>query len=174
MDRVLLDEVVQTDYGQLDLVWGDPGGFDGDVDRFFSGQVNGLVGAADSNGVYVILARRFGGSPVRIVLRDSVPDTDDSFQDIVEVSITIPPDAELRWMSWAGETSGELTDVPPGTYRLRVSARDRDLGASGEFAEELVDGYLLELWPSPVETDAIVRVGSADAEYWHREFGSRR
>jgi hypothetical protein len=164
MERVLLDEVVQTDYGQFDLVWDDRGGFDGDVDRFFNGQVNGWVGAADRNGVYVILARRYGGSPVRIVLRDSVPDADDSFQDIVEVSITIPPGAVLRWMSWAGETSGELTDVPSGTYRVRVSARDRDLGASGDVAEELLDGYLLELWPSSVETDAPEPPGAATTD----------
>ncbi|EYR62717.1 hypothetical protein N866_05735 [Actinotalea ferrariae CF5-4] len=47
MDQVLFDDVVHTDYGQLDLVWSDEGGFDGDFDRFFSGQLNGLVGAAD-------------------------------------------------------------------------------------------------------------------------------
>ena len=68
MVRVLLDGVIDTDYGQFDLVWGDDYGFDGDVDRFFAGQVNGLVGAASGQGLYVNLARRSGGSPVRIVL----------------------------------------------------------------------------------------------------------
>jgi hypothetical protein len=41
--RVLIDQTIYTDYGQLDLVWSEAGGFDGDFDRFFAGQVNGLV-----------------------------------------------------------------------------------------------------------------------------------
>jgi hypothetical protein len=174
MERVLLDEVIRTDYGQFDLVWGEAVGFDGDSDRYFRDQVNGLVGAGDPNGVYMILARRSGGSPVRIVLCDSAPDPKDAFGDIVEVSITIPPGVAVRWQSWAGETSGALPELTAGTYRLRVSARDRDAGASGEFADALVDAYLLELWPAPRHPDEILRTGSKDAEYWHRERGGRR
>ena len=45
-------------------------------------------------------------------------------------------------MSWAAETSGTL-DLPAGSYRLRVSARDRDEGAAGEFSEGLVDAIYL-------------------------------
>lgn len=55
--RVLLDEVIETDYGQFDVVWSEGLGFDGDFDRFFAGQVNGLVGAASGEGVYSNLAR---------------------------------------------------------------------------------------------------------------------
>jgi hypothetical protein len=72
MERVLLDDVVHTDYGQFDLVWSGFG-FDGDFDRFFRGQANGLVGAASGDGVYINLARRSGGSRVRIALADSEP-----------------------------------------------------------------------------------------------------
>jgi hypothetical protein len=57
-----MDQTVDTDYGQFDLVWTEAGGFDGNFDRFFAGQVNGLVGASDPDGVYVNLARRSGGS----------------------------------------------------------------------------------------------------------------
>lgn len=69
VERVLLDQVIQTDYGQYDLVWGEDGFFDGDFDRSYQGQINGLVGAANPQGVHVNLARRSGGSPVRIVAR---------------------------------------------------------------------------------------------------------
>lgn len=96
------------------------------------------------------------------------------FQDVVEVSITIPLGAAVRWQSWAGGLSGSLSEVTPGSYRLRVSVRDRDAGACGELADGLVDAYLLELWPSPMHPDAIVRVGSEDAKYWHRMWGNRR
>ena len=163
MERVLLDEVVSTDYGQFDLVWAEPGGFDGDFDRFFQGQINGLVGAADPNGVYMNLARQSGDSPVKVVLRDSPPKDDGSFQDIVEVSIAVPPEAVVQWMSWAAETSGVL-DLPAGSYRLRVSARDRDDGAAGEFSDGFVDAYLMELWPTSPEPDSIIRTGTRDAE----------
>lgn len=60
MERVLLDRVISTDYGQFDLIWTDDGGFDGDDERFFADQCNGLVGAGDPKGVYVNLARRSG------------------------------------------------------------------------------------------------------------------
>lgn len=40
----------RTEFG---LVWSEEGGFDGDFDRFFASQVNGLVLAADPSRVYV-------------------------------------------------------------------------------------------------------------------------
>jgi hypothetical protein len=49
---VIFDGVVETDYGQFDLLWGDGSGFDGDFERFFREQVNGLAGAASSKGLY--------------------------------------------------------------------------------------------------------------------------
>jgi hypothetical protein len=171
---VLLEQVIDTDYGQFDLTWNEEGGFDGEFERYFAGQANGLVGAADPSGVYLNLARRSGGSPVRVVLSDAPPDVDDSWEDVVEVSSTVPADAEPRWMSWAGEDSGPLDGLSSGTYRVRVSARGRDAGRDGEFAEETVDFYLVELWPAPESPDAIVKVGSEDARYWHREIGQRR
>jgi hypothetical protein len=45
MARVLLDATIRTAYGQFDLTWSDELGFDGDFDRYFAGQVNGLAGA---------------------------------------------------------------------------------------------------------------------------------
>jgi hypothetical protein len=65
MERVLLDEVISTDYGQFDLIWVDGAGFDGDFGRFFRRQDNELVGAADPGGVFLNLARRSGGSRYR-------------------------------------------------------------------------------------------------------------
>lgn len=173
MGRVLLDETIETDYGLFELCWGDYG-FDGDVERNFAGQVNGLVGAASGLCLYVNLARRSGGSPVRIVLESEPAPADvDSWEDIVEVSIAIPSDAAVVWSAWAGDDGGDL-DLPSGTYRVRVSAFGRDAGREGESADGAVDHYLLELWPAPVRPDAIIKSTSADADYWHREVGSRR
>ncbi|WP_224047189.1 hypothetical protein [Arthrobacter sp. NicSoilB4] len=175
MKRVLLDQAIHTDYGQLDLIWTEAGGFDGDFDRFFAGQVNGLVGAADPDGVYVNLARRSGGSSVRIVLLDEAPAEDDvSWEDVVEVSFLLPAGHTLGWIAWAGLSRGSLDGVPSGSFRLRVSARGRDEGSVGEDAEDLVDFYLLELWLAPPQPDAVLRTGSWDSRYWHSEWGQRR
>jgi hypothetical protein len=43
MDRVLLDEVIYTDYEQFDLAWAKGVGFDGDLDRFFGGRTTGSL-----------------------------------------------------------------------------------------------------------------------------------
>jgi hypothetical protein len=171
--NVIFDEVVHTDYGQFDLIWGNDFGFDGDFDRFFDGQVNGLAGAASGEGLYLILARRSGGSPVQIVLHDSEPPLLEDWEDVVEVSILLPAAAEPTWSTWAGETSDSLP-IPHGTYRVRVNARGRDAGRDGEFADEPVDWYLIELWPAPTQVDTIVRTTTTDAAYWHKEVGSRR
>jgi hypothetical protein len=175
MARVLLNQVVHTDYGQFDIVWADDIGFDGSWDRFFDGQVNGLVGAASGSGVYLNLARRSGGSRVRLTVHESEPPVlPETYEDVVEVPVQLPHDAEVRWSSWAGESSGSLGRVEGGSYRLRVSAQGRDAGREDELEEGVVDEYELELWPAEPAPDAIVRVGSQDAAYWHREVGNRR
>lgn len=172
---MLLDQTVYTDYGQFDLSWNEDGVSDGDFDRSFQGQINGLVGAANPNGVYVNLARRSGGSPVRIVLLDGPPQTNDgSWEDVVEVSLALPQGHQMAWSTWAGENWGMLDGLPPGSYRLRVSAKGRDEGHFGEFADDTVDDYLLQLWPASWQPDVILRTGSQNASYWHREVGSRR
>jgi hypothetical protein len=172
--RVLLDQVIATDYGQLDLMWGEDGCFDGDYDRSYHGQINGLVGAANPDGVHVNLARRSGGSPVLIVLRDGPPDVaDGQWEDVVEVSTTLPEGHEMVWSTWAGENTGPI-GIAPGSYRLRVSAKGRDEGHVGEFAVDAVDEYLLQFWPAQWGPDAILRTGSENARYWHQEVGNRR
>jgi hypothetical protein len=124
--------------------------------------------------VHVNLARRSGGSPIRIVLLDSHPGSDvGQWEDVVDVSITVPEGQVVAWSAWVGMGSGPI-DLPPGSYRLPVSAKGRDEGQAGEFAEGTVDDYLLQFWPAPWQPDAILRTGSEDARYWHREVGGRR
>ena len=148
MQHLLFDAVVGTDYGQMDLVGAEYGGFDGDADRYFAGQVNGLVGAGDANGVYLHLGRRSGGSHVQVALLDSPPmEPDESWEDVVEVPVMIPAQGRVQVTSWAAESRWDL-EVPAASYRLRVSARGRDAGAADEVADGVVDHYLLELWPA--------------------------
>lgn len=173
METTLLDQVIDTDYGQFDLVWNEGGGFDGDADRFFAHQVNGWVGAATPDGLYICFGRRSGGSRVRIVLTDAPPAIAEEDDDVVEVSTIVPAGSSPYWESWGGMGTGPLP-IPSGSYRLRVSARGRDAGAEGEFAEDVVDAYVIVLWPAPPAPDAILRTTSENAAYWHREWGGRR
>lgn len=170
--KVLLDQTIGTDYGQLLLFCGDYL-WDGELNSLFGGQLNGWAGAATPGLVHIVLARRSGGSSVRIEFSDEEPPSDASWEDSVEVSLEVPPGPALWWSAWGGLDGGAL-DISAGSYRLRVSARGRDAGQAGEFDENIVDFYLLQLWPSPVRPDAILRVGSADAAHWHDAWGSRR
>jgi hypothetical protein len=173
MRRQLLNTTVMTDYGQFDLVWGEGYGFEGDWDAYFANQANGLVGVGPE-GVYVSLARRSGGSLVTIAVHDEIPHEPPTvWEDVVEVSATVPAGASVRWQSWAGEASGELA-IPSGDYRIRVSARGRDQARADEWADGVVDHYEIDLWPDSPGPDAILRVGSDDAAMRHREFGGHR
>ena len=69
---------------------------------------------------------------------------------------------------------GGPLDLPPGSYRLRSSARGRDAGAEDELADGVVDHYLLQLWPAPSAPDAVVRTTSDNAAAFHRDWGGRR
>jgi hypothetical protein len=172
LTRVLLDAVVRTDYGMLTIEWDEDFG-DGDPAPHFAGQVNGLAGAARPGRLWLVLARRSGGSAVRIETTDAPPEVDPLAEDVVEVSIIIPPGAQPQWVTWAAEETGVL-ELEAGSYRARVSARGRDAGADGEFAEEVVDSYVVELWPGDPAPDTILRTTSRDAAYWHDAWGSSR
>jgi hypothetical protein len=166
-----MDAVVETDYGQFTVLQGDVH-FDGDADRFFAGQINGWVGAGVVGALHVVLARRSGGSAVRIELWEDEP-PQGGWEDVVEVSTTFHGDEAIEWETWAGVSVGAIA-VPPATYRVRVSAHGRDDGRDGEFAEGIVDRYLMQLWPAAAAPDQIIRTSSADADYWNSTWGNRR
>lgn len=176
MERVLLDRVLTTDYGQFELLW-DPVAVEEDLDLCFGGQANGLVGAAVPGRVYVNIASRLPEpAHVRIVALDGPPAAPGpEWEDVVEVSTEVPrlpaDEAAPHWTSWGYADSGPL-DVTPGYYRLRVSARGRD-AARDPVGEGVHDHYLLELWPAPPSADAILRTTSEDAANWHEAWGGK-
>ncbi|WP_368498792.1 hypothetical protein [Herbiconiux sp. A18JL235] len=171
MRSVLMDALVFTNYGQFEIVQAAEG-FDGGADRFFAGQENGWVAAAVPGVLYLPLARWGGGSSVRVEHWTEEPPLED-WEDIVEVSTTFRSGEPIVWMTWGGDVGGTL-DLPPATYRVRVNARGRDAGHDGEFAEGIVDHYLLQFWPAPPAPDRVLKTTSANAAYWNREWGGRR
>ncbi|MGZ0151368.1 hypothetical protein ACXJJ3_30240 [Kribbella sp. WER1] len=115
------------------------------------------------------------GSPLRIVLMETAPsEPEDSWEDVVEVSIDVPAGADAGWSSWAGESGGRLEGLAAGSYRLRLSARGRDAGRDGEFEEGLVDAYSSSCGRPMPRLTRSWRVGSHDDVYWHDAWGNRR
>jgi hypothetical protein len=111
--RVLLDQIIETDYGQFTLMWGEDY-WDGDFNRFFAGQRNGWVAAAVPSVLHLVMGRPWGGSSVRVESSDDEPMVDLSWEDCVEVSFDIPDGATVRWETWGESHKGTL-DIHPGS-----------------------------------------------------------
>ena len=139
----------------------------------FADQNNGLCGAAQSGGLFLVTGIQNGIAQVIVELLESAPPLDSSFQDIVEASFEAPQ-AQLLLCEWAHENTHQL-DLPPGSYRVRygVLGMDRDYGDDDDW-ESPVPGqrYLLQFWPGQVTGDEIVTSDSEAGRYWHREWGS--
>ncbi len=165
MRTVLFDAEVFTDFGQFALEWGSEG-WDGDFVRFFAGQENGWVAAAVP-GVLSVVMSRVSDSAMRVEISDVIPSDDGEWEDVVEVSITV----EVGRHVWVATFYGRQTewDIPPGTYRARVSAKGRDAAHNdGE------DFYLIQLWQSATTPDRVIRTTSLDGSYWNEQWGGNR
>lgn len=95
---------------------------------------------------------------------DGPPATiDESWEDIGEVSLDSSPDIPMRvvGMDWPPEEElpDRLDAHGPGTYRLRVHARGRDLYWDGSTLEPVED-YLILSWLAPYAPPATLRATS--------------
>lgn len=165
---MLLDGVVLTDYGIFVIFW-DWEGYAPDPDEVFDGQRNGIIGTGRSDCVYFFLAGEFGHSQVRVqVTADEPPQPDVEWGDVVEVSVEIPNSAFLRWTTTQDLDGGELPEIPPGCYRVRLSELDRDVANGRRGTPDAPATHaLIELWPHALEPDRIVRVTSVSARRMH-------
>ena len=98
---------------------------------------------------------------------ETEPGLDDSWQDVVEVSV----DLTSSDLTLATFDNAYACQVPRnGWHRARYSVTEMDAGqeldttADGEAAP---DRYLLQLWPAEHAPDAVVRQASEIAAYWH-------
>ena len=91
-------------------------------------------------------------------------DVSDDWEDVVEVSVestdrlSVAPLSDAPVLSWIGQG---------GSFRMRISARGRDLGA-GRGYDELdqdvpVEHYLIQTWPAPPAAPAVIRLTSDHA-----------
>ncbi|WP_409461719.1 hypothetical protein [Amycolatopsis sp. GA6-003] len=120
---------------------------------------NGLVGA-DFSGAVVLTGIANGWVNVAVQLLDTAPglvETDD-WDEVAEVSVD-SEDGELV-VHGRGEDPPpglpELAHAGPGSYRLRVHARGRDIAAHHN-AEEPVETYRISAWPAPEAPEAVYK-----------------
>jgi hypothetical protein len=162
--QMLFDGEIQVHYGFLFL---QPGDLAPDLRDAFGGQSNGLCGAAHPGVLAMVTGLHTGGVPVRIETHELAPPLDESWEEIVEVSVTI--DGQHYGLS-AFDEFEELPALEAGQYRARWHASGMEESRAVDTrmdGDEALDRYLLQLWPAAPAGDVIIRQTSEIAAYWH-------
>ncbi|MEQ3553398.1 hypothetical protein WIS52_23250 [Pseudonocardia nematodicida] len=168
--RVLFDGGTFAHYGQFYLGTGPDPGVGWERNDCFAGQRNGLCGAGEPGGLFLMAGLHTGDVPVTVECHDDepgLPDVGDA-EDVVEVPFLLTR-GPAALFGWGDEGRSEL-DLPPDAYRVRYCAAGMDAARAADTRrsdEAILDRYRLQFWPAPAEADRVVRVGSDSARYWH-------
>ena len=142
-------------------------------DKAFSNQTNGICGAAQPGKLFLVVGPQMGCIHIEVSLHDAEPEPDESFEEIVEASITVGED-QIYLCEWGHEATYPLK-ILPGRYRVRYCIRgmERDYGEDDDW-ESPIEGqsHKIQFWPSEIDGERVVKVTSEVAKYWHREWGS--
>ena len=142
--------------------------WDGDLMACFSKQKNGICGVSVEGVVFFITGLHTGNITLSINYLDTEPKIDDSKEEIVESSFTVP-ESGLALEAW-GEELKKNIDLLPGSYRLRYSAVNFGLAEElDKFEEGDIEIYSIEIWPAQYSEDEIVKATTEKAKYWHSE-----
>ncbi|MET7997965.1 hypothetical protein ABZU76_44485 [Amycolatopsis sp. NPDC005232] len=120
---------------------------------------NGLVGTDFINGAVVLTGIHTGSVTVTVQALDTAPDSVelDGWDEVAEVSV----DSEYGELIVAGMGEDppdfpELAHSGPGSYRLRVHARGRDIAPHLNVWDPVED-YRISVWPAPESPDAVYK-----------------
>ncbi|MET8851575.1 hypothetical protein [Amycolatopsis sp. NPDC004625] len=164
--RTVVHGDVHVHYGQI-YVHDELGApFEGDLAACFTGQRNGLCGAAVPGHLFLITGLHTGDVGFTAEVHETEP-PDSGAEDVVEASFHAGGRAVL--VTWGGEHWWDL-ELAPGDYRVRYGGTAMDAGRERDTRlgrEPRQDSYLLQFWPAPPAPDAVVRETSAIAAYWH-------
>ena len=129
-----------------------------------------LVDEADMAEVWILTGSQWGPFRVQVTVLEGPPDQPHGqWEDVVEFSVGCERGIEVCEM--VDGPVGSLV-AAGGTYRVRVHARGRSDGRArdGEWddeadgADEPAEHYLLQVWPAPASTPAVLRQDSALAQ----------
>ena len=160
----VFDGNVGVDHGQL-YVARDSEDIGPDLFVHFTGQKNGLLGAATPGLLCLLTGRADGDVRFTVEVCEGEPLLDDSWEDCVEASFS-PVARVVKFLDLWGEVQCE---IPLGeeTYRVRYAARGMDAEFDPKYDDEEAEG--LWFWPAPHSPDAVVRQTSKSAAYWQDE-----
>lgn len=128
---------------------------DGEAPDDFSAP-NGLI-FSQPGGAVVLVGASSGDVNVEVEVRDRPPSrlVVDGWDEVIDHSVTtLTGDMHVRALMDDPPDLPVLTPAGPGSYRVRVHARGRDIAPDG-VAEEPVEDYLLIVWPAPPEPDTV-------------------
>lgn len=162
--QVVFAGPIPVHYGQYEL-------FDADHDdgtEWESLKASGVGVVGVETGSALLLTRRHTGD-VRLTVAYAAyePALDDSYDDIVEIDF-LAEARSLYLSTWHAEEF-ELPDLPagPGSHRLRYHGRQvGELNPPPATLDEIVDEYLLQIWPAPPGPSRVVRSTSGWLDYW--------
>ncbi|MEU5428781.1 hypothetical protein AB0H73_24775 [Streptomyces olivoreticuli] len=123
-------------------------------------HTNGLIATMDI-GAMVSVGIHTGQVTACASVTAGPPETDDfaEWDEVAEASVYAPY-GELRV---ATLYFGPVAELPvlssngPGWYRIRVSARGRDIASSNLTQKDSAERYSLTCWPAPRSTSLIIR-----------------
>jgi hypothetical protein len=140
----------------------------GDLDAFFKGQSNGLMGARKPGMLFLTTGLHTGHVNFMAEVLEAEPPQDDAWEECVEASFR-PGSSETQVVDWDGNSVCVLP-LEMSDYRVRYNARAMDEAREQDTVladEDPIDSYRLLFWPAPPEPDRIVKQTSETARYWH-------
>ncbi|MGV9297908.1 hypothetical protein [Amycolatopsis sp. NPDC003676] len=122
-----------------------------DVPELGPAYANGLVGT-DSGGAAVLTGTATGKVSVTLHVLEAEPGSvePDGWDEVSEISLESEEGFVLvhNMMDGPPRELDELAYVGPGTYRVRVHARGRDIAPHSN-ADTPNEHYLISVWPAP-------------------------
>ncbi len=152
-------------------------GIDGAGVDCFTGQSNGLLGAAHEGALHLTFGVHTALVKMRILLLSTAPELDARWEEAVEASFVAkdfdPPvgtTANVR-IYLIQTDAPRWIELVEGAYRVRFTARN--FGLQEHLAQASVDPtlreeYELTFWNSTVAADSILKATSDDARIWHQ------
>ena len=164
--KIAFEGTVSSHYGQAYVHLRDTFDLAEDVR---ANQSNGLLGAAQPTALFLTFGLHTGDVKLLVAIADTQPKIDQSWEEIVEASFTMPPNEEVGLADWGGSL-WKLIPLEPGEYRVRYCARGFGQGKlllEDDSPAPPLEQYELTFWKAPLAADRIVKVTRPAAQYWH-------
>lgn len=145
-----------------------------DPGEAFENQENGICGAAQIGKLFFVTGIQNGTASVDIELYAAEPEIDNRFEEIVDVAFQRGK-TPVALCGWGCEET-YLIELPEGNYGVRynIIAMGAEYGDDDDW-EAPVRGqkHVIQIWPSVITEEKIVKSTSETASYWHKEWGGK-